>query len=1124
MMVTFVSQCEKKALNRTRRVLDAFADRIGDSTWQTVITQEGLLAVKKLLRKTASKNTAVSCHWIRSRSRSELVWVVGNRSKFNHRGVVPVNTTQTDHLRLNYENDWQYLPLIKALAATAALLHDWGKATALFQSKLKNASHKGDPIRHEWISCLLLNALVRASDSGSDKGWLNCLLDGHLDEDVLKQLCVENLDKPLHKLPPTAKLIAWLVASHHRLPLPSINTRDLGSQWKGVAAADIDAVLQYITKEWGYENRKDEKDYQKRVDGCFDFPNGLLSQSPKWTKSVKKWAQRLLDLENSVQRVMADGSYRVLLHHARLCLMLGDHYYSSQDAAISWPDTTGLFANTDKKGKFKQKLDEHLFGVQQQAIRTAHLLPAFEQSPPVASDVSVLKSISPKDFRWQDKAVTKIVEWRKHNDSNKQGFFAVNMASTGCGKTFANAKVMRALSDDGESLRYILALGLRTLTLQTGDEYRERIKLDNSELAVLIGSKAVSDLHHQAKAEQTKSERRDSGSESEQPLLDEFVDYDCDLSEDNLKTVLRKEKDRHFLYAPVLACTIDHMMAATETRRGGRYILPSLRLMSSDLVIDEVDDFTGSDLIAIGRLIHLAGMLGRRVMISSATIPPDLAEGYFNAYQQGWQLHAKTRDAVNSVACAWIDEFKTDLEVIPCGDSYGDSSKVNLNYQGLHEKYIKSRVTKLNDQPAKRKAEIIDCPLAGDSGTQEDDSNLFDDARDCDHKTKQEQYFSLIQQAALAKHHQHHTVDNKTAKAVSFGVIRVANISPCVALSKYLLQAQYPDDVDVRVMAYHSQQVLLLRHEQEKHLDRVLKRNKGIDGEPVAFSNSVIRNHLEQSSAKNLLFILVATPVEEVGRDHDFDWAVVEPSSYRSIIQLAGRVRRHRDGEVGHANMAIMQYNWKSFEAGDKDGAKYFFRPGYEEKLAMETHDLNCLLDIGLIAKCLDAVPRIQKKQPLNERHSLVDLEHCVTQSQLTSYQRQGPEALQGYLDQNWYLTAMPQVLNPFRKSEQSTNLFLCYDPERDNCFFAEKDEDGYPFSCQDIHGIKRSEVNEAEKANLWLGRDYFELLERESQRLELDKKWVSLRYGELNLVLREGSEYEYNDQFGLVKTIQEGG
>jgi len=65
MMVTFISQCEKKALKKTRRVLDAFANRIGDNTWQTVITQEGLNTVKKMLRQTASKSTAVSCHWIR---------------------------------------------------------------------------------------------------------------------------------------------------------------------------------------------------------------------------------------------------------------------------------------------------------------------------------------------------------------------------------------------------------------------------------------------------------------------------------------------------------------------------------------------------------------------------------------------------------------------------------------------------------------------------------------------------------------------------------------------------------------------------------------------------------------------------------------------------------------------------------------------------------------------------------------------------------------------------------------------------------------------------------------------------------------------------------------------------
>jgi CRISPR-associated endonuclease/helicase Cas3 len=96
MMVTFVSQCEKNSLKKTRRVLDAFANRIGDNTWQTLITEDGLLTVKKILRKTASKNTAVSCHWIRTRARSELLWVVGNRLKFNEQGIVPVNITEKE--------------------------------------------------------------------------------------------------------------------------------------------------------------------------------------------------------------------------------------------------------------------------------------------------------------------------------------------------------------------------------------------------------------------------------------------------------------------------------------------------------------------------------------------------------------------------------------------------------------------------------------------------------------------------------------------------------------------------------------------------------------------------------------------------------------------------------------------------------------------------------------------------------------------------------------------------------------------------------------------------------------------------------------------------------------------
>jgi CRISPR-associated endonuclease/helicase Cas3 len=448
-----------------------------------------------MLRQTASKSTAVSCHWIRSRARSQFLWVVGNKSKFNREGVVPVNSTRTNLLNSEIENDWKYLPLIKSLTAISALFHDWGKASKLFQEKLNPNSKnkfKGDPIRHEWISVLLLNTFIQNRD---DKTWLNELAKGHIEEPKLKKGLEETQQVSLEKLPNAAKLVAWLIVSHHRLPNFSNSIKKTRNEWNGVESPNIETVLKRITQEWGYENKQDEQEYQKRVKNCFEFPNGFLSQSNEWLKQVKRWSHSLLQCLPLIESAMHDGSYRLVLHHARLCLMLGDHFYSSQDAAKHWKDSTGLFANTDRDtGEFKQKLDEHLVGVARNALNTVHLLPAFEQEPPVATDIQVLRQASPSDFQWQDKAVTKITQWKKQQDKKTVGFFAVNMASTGCGKTFANAKVMRALSVDGKSLRYILALGLRTLTLQTGDEYRDRIGLTKAQLAVLIGSRAVAEL------------------------------------------------------------------------------------------------------------------------------------------------------------------------------------------------------------------------------------------------------------------------------------------------------------------------------------------------------------------------------------------------------------------------------------------------------------------------------------------------------------------------------------------------------------------------------------------------------------------------------------------------------
>lgn len=1126
MMVIFVSQCEKKALPRTRRVLDAFANRIGDNTWQTLITEDGLQTVNKMLRQTASKSSAVSCHWIRSRSRSQLLWVVGNKKKFNAEGIVAVNSTEQDLLNNDAEQNWKYLPLIKAFTGLAALLHDWGKATQLFQDKLNPRSKnrfKGDPLRHEWISSLLLMALIQSGKAPEqDQSWLEPLLDQLIDERKLTAAIPELSQEPMpfNKLPDAAAVLLWLVLSHHRLPKPD-NRGKYGDKTNDTPQQ----LLQRLSQKWGYENLCDDVEFKRRLPDCFRFPQGLLSDSPRWMQALSHRARQLQVHLPLFADAIKDGSWRSIAHHARLCLMVGDHYYSSQAQAKNWPNTVNLFANTHRdgpeKGQFKQQLDEHLVNVANIAVNTCRLLPRFERDTPKAEDIQQLEpsknltSKMKKQFGWQDKAVTKIKEYRQENDDKFGGYFIVNMASTGRGKTLANAKIMQALSDDQQSLRFILALGLRTLTLQTGDEYRDRIGLTDDELAVLIGSKAILELHQGSKEAREKEDQplegEGFGSESCEPLLDEQEDvigYGFDderwqnlLPEEELTTVLTGRKERALLYAPVLACTIDHIMAATETTRGGRYILPSLRLMSSDLVIDEIDDFTGEDLVAIGRLIYLAGMLGRKVMISSATIPPDFALGYFTAYQKGWALFAASRHQYSQVACGWIDEFKTELVTVNQGED------AIANYQAAHHRFVEKRLIKLRDEPVKRRAEILILPTP---------------SADNSHEAS---YFSAIQQAILAKHHQHYVQDSKTSRHVSFGVVRCANISPCVTLTEYLLDASWPADVTVRVMAYHSQQVLLLRHAQEQHLDQVLKRKISVNDLQGAFHHPVIREHLDSEDTQHIIFVLVATPVEEVGRDHDFDWAVVEPSSFRSIIQLAGRVRRHRDADLNNEipNMGLLQFNLKGYRGGKKN---VFSRPGYEQDdWQLFSRDLTDLVDEPALKLRLDAAPRMFKDSNVQ----LAALEHHVIGRTLGCHYLKGepsvkddpansPKNLWGYTDDYWWMTALPQQFNRFRNSDPGVNLYQVIN-EQGKAVFQIYDQKRGWLDFEKRLGIERQPLNEQRTKRLWLVRDYAALVAEQSALRNEDIEQTSQRLGEISLQYYEdGNRYRYNDQLGLVK------
>ena len=126
-----------------------------------------------------------------------------------------------------------------------------------------------------------------------------------------------------------------------------------------------------------------------------------------------------------------------------------------------------------------------------------------------------------------------------------------------------------------------------------------------------------------------------------------------------------------------------------------------------------------------------------------------------------------------------------------------------MEYRQKHAQFIEKRVAKLQQQPAKRKADITDCQsiIENHQGQSHRQQEVIE--------SKQTAYFELIAQSTLNKHQQHHYYDVGSQVNVSFGVVRVANIAPCVDLTQYLLERDWPENTQVRVMAYHSQQVLL---------------------------------------------------------------------------------------------------------------------------------------------------------------------------------------------------------------------------------------------------------------------------------------------------------------------------
>lgn len=1085
MNLLFISECEKNALIETRRTLDQFAERKGSRTWQTQMTYEGMTTVRSLLRRTARKNTAVSCHWIKKANESELLWIIGDQSRFDDEGRVPTNYTHRNILKKQRQSEWHAVEDIALATGIAGLFHDFGKANQLFQQKLKKSKISAEPLRHEWISSRIFEAF--ACRYQSDEEWLQVLakispstIQKFTDEYSLKKdLIQDKISSPFKFLKdkPFAEFIAWLILSHHRLPCPP-NSQSIDTSW-------FPTLINEVTNRWNSDLSSVDRE---TVLSNWNFDNALPWLSEKWCQSAHTFANRALKRLSQIQKAWMHD--RVSLHLARMSLMMADHSYSSQEASHYFKNSQyKIYANTDRKTKLlKQKLDEHCIGVAQDAFTfSRRLISELDKLPKLSRHKGITAPSTNSKYRWQDVAFTKVTTMREN--AYNQGFFGINLASTGKGKTFGNLKIMYALANPKIGCRVSIGLGLRVLTLQTGKALQERLKLDDDELAVVIGNPAVKSLFDEVKNDEITT-YDETGSASTEELLEttQHILHDQSVTLGSfLDRYLKDPKYKGFLGAPILVATLDQLIRATENKKGGKQILPMLRLLSSDVILDEPDDLNISSFHALCRIVNFTAMLGRNVLISSATIPPSLAEGLFDAYLNGRKKYQDVHGQPGKPLIpfvGWFDEFSTVINEVPDQASFKEK----------HINYVKNRSIKLKQESPKRIASIIN--IDGHS-----------DASDAQ--------FAKTLNNSISKLHidNHIRLDNKF---ISLGLIRMSNIDSLVAVGKEILKLPPPDNHRYLFCFYHSQFPLAQRAFIERKLDLLLYR---ANENYLEYVKKLTDKHPET----NISIIVMATPVAEVGRDHDYDWAIIEPSSIRSLIQCAGRVGRHRDSITPTtSNIHVLNLNYRALK--NPNGLSYY-QPGFESStISLGKKAFEEIIEQDFL-KNISSILRIEEPDALSKYfgtevtplqvNSLRILEHLQMRREIFGgIGNQIPAKLWWEQDLTWshYL----QDKNPFREMERKTDFCFYLEEDEDECKIHEFRDHSDPYI---VHDMKFNIVNTPcvyDRISIFSDCDIGVELIKLSQSMEQPLDWISKRFGTFSLRENKDKKWNYSRVFGF--------
>jgi CRISPR-associated endonuclease/helicase Cas3 len=247
----------------------------------------------------------------------------------------------------------------------------------------------------------------------------------------------------------------------------------------------------------------------------------------------------------------------------------------------------------------------------------------------------------------------------------------------------------------------------------------------------------------------------------------------------------------------------------------------------------------------------------------------------------------------------------------------------------------------------------------------------------------------------------------------------------------------------------------------------------------------------------------------------------------RSIIQLAGRVRRHRSGAVQLPNIALLSHNLKALE---NPGGAAFTRPGFETAgHPLAAHALNDLLR-DQDWQQLDATSRITQHNPLQAEQRLSDLEHARLGGVMETLapEDQPEDGVDKELTvRRWWqtlshLTGVEQRSKPFRHDPQGREEFMLLPTE---------DEDGFEFCTLDDEQRKQNHDNlfaplalsENPAISAWAVRPYMteltELAETKTQGIEP----LARRFGALGLPKGQGTQvWAWHPMLGFRRRVQE--